>query len=100
MRETKLGRPIKLALFRDVSPGVLNGYESINESHMDSASGYVRLSEYIEITFERLQDEIVIDKYIAALDRAEQQVRLELQQKLDQIAGQRANLLALTHKAE
>lgn len=100
MRETKVNRPVMVALFRDVSPGPINGHESIHEKHMERATDYVRVSEYVEITFPKLQDEIVLDEYIAALDRSERAIRLEFQKKLDEIAGQRASLLALTHKPE
>lgn len=99
-RETKIGKPLKLALFRDIDAGPMNGYETINEKHLEGSDSYVRISEYAEITFQQLKDEIVIDSYIAALDRSERAIRLEFQRKLDDIAGQRANLLALTHKPE
>jgi hypothetical protein len=98
MRNSKVGKPQKMALFRDIGPGPMNGYESPMGDHMENSSSYVRISEYVEITFPQLQDEIVIDKYIAALDRSEREIRLEFQKKLDDIANQRSNLFALTHK--
>lgn len=94
---TKVGKPQKLALFRDISPDAMNGYESVMGEHMEGSSSYVRISEYVEVTFPQLQETVVIDKYIAALDRSERQVRLEFQKKLDDIANQRANLLALAY---
>lgn len=97
MRDT-IGKKIKVAVFRDVEPGPLFGYESIKDESLESLSCYVRTSEYVEVTFEPVKEEIVVDHYLAALDRAEQKARLELQKKLDEIAGQRAQLLALTHK--
>lgn len=99
-RETKIGKPLKIALFRDIDPGPMNGYETFGLQHLENGAGYVRISEYVDVTFPQLKEEIVIDKYIAALDRSERAVRLEFQRKLDDIATQRANLLALTHKPE
>jgi hypothetical protein len=94
-----LGKTVKLAVFRNIEPGgCLDGYETIDGENFERASGYVRTSEYVEITFQKLKDELVIDKYIEALDRSERQIRLDFQKKLDEIAGQRASLLALTHK--
>lgn len=97
MSNSKVGKPQKMALFRDIGPGPLNGYESPMGEHMEGSSSYVRISEYVEIVFPQLKDEIVIDKYIAALDRSEREIRLEFQKKLDDIANQRANLLALAY---
>lgn len=99
MRDT-LGKKIKIAVFRNIEPSSgLNGYESIDsEAYEKYARDNVRISEYIEVEFAPLQDEIVVDGYIAALDRSEREVRMEFQRKLDAIATQRANLLALTHK--
>lgn len=94
-----MGKKLKIAVFRNIEPGCLNGFESIDsEAYEKYSTSTVRISEYVEIEFPQLKDEIVIDKYIDALDRSERQVRLEFQQKLDEIATQRANLLALTHK--
>lgn len=98
MRNT-IGKTIKVAVFRNIEPGgCLDGFETIDTENFEKATGYVRISEYVEIEFPKLKDDLVIDKYIDALDRSERQVRLDFQKKLDEIAAQRANLLALTHK--
>lgn len=94
--ETKLGKPIKLALFREVSSRV--SWETVFPEHMDGSSTYVRISEFAEVTFEKLHDDAVIRGCIDALDRSERQIRLEFQKKLDDLSTQKQNLLALTHK--
>lgn len=93
-----VGKKISVAAFRSIESGGMNGFETIEQKNWEKLDNYVRISEYVEVELPQLQDEIVIDKYIEALDRSERAVRLEFQKKLDEIAGQRANLLALTHK--
>ena len=96
-----IGKKIKVAVFKVVDPASsIVGYESICTSEAERYSSDVRISEYVEVEFLPLKDEIVVDKYIEALDRSERKIRLEFQQKLDDIATQRATLLALTHKPE
>lgn len=97
MRDT-IGKKIKLAVFRNIEPGgCLDGYETIDGENFENATHYVRISEYVEVEFQKLKDELVIDKYINALDRAETQIRLDFQKKLDEISGQRASLMALAY---
>lgn len=94
-----VGKKLKIAVFKDIDPNsCVHGFESIYGDEHEKYSSDVRISEYIKVEFSPLQDEIVIDKYVEALDRSERKVRLEFQKKLDEIATQRANLLALTHK--
>lgn len=94
-----VGKKIKIAVFKDIDPSsCLNGYESIGGAERESYSSDVRISEYVEVEFAKLQDEIVIDKYIDALDRAERKARVDFQKKLDEIMTQRSTLLALAHK--
>jgi hypothetical protein len=93
-----VGKKISVAVFKSIEPSGMSGFETIDQKHWEKMDNYVRISEYVEVEFPQLQDEIVIDKYIEALDRSERAVRLEFQKRLDEIAGQRANLLALTHK--
>lgn len=67
-----IGKKLKVAVFKDIDPSsFLNGYESIYGEEHEGYSSDVRISEYVEVEFQKLQDEIVIDKYIDALDRGE-----------------------------
>lgn len=93
-----VGKKISVAVFKNIESDCMGGFETIDQKHWEKMDNYVRISEYVEVEFPQLQDEIVIDKYIEALDRSERSIRLEFQRKLDELAGQRANLLALTHK--
>jgi hypothetical protein len=93
-----LGKMVKIAVFKDIDPSsLICGYESIYTEEHEKVTSDVRISEYVEVEFSKLQDEIVIDRYIDALDRSERKVRLEFQRKLDEIATQRSNLMALAY---
>jgi len=101
MSRDMVGKKVKVAVFKDIDPNsVISGYESIFSEEHEKYTTDVRISEYIEVEFSPLKDEIVVDKYIDALDRSERKLRLDFQKKLDEIATQRSNLLALTHKPE
>lgn len=93
-----VGKKISVAVFKSIESNGMSGFETIDQKSWEKMDNYVRISEYVDVEFPELQDEIVIDKYLEALNRAEQAARVELQRKLDEIANQRSNLLALTHK--
>lgn len=92
---TRIGKPMKIALFRD--PSLNTGIEFLGDQGSEKYMG-VRVSEYVEVTFQPLNDEAVATNFIAALDIQEQKIRNEFQQKLDNVAEMRRNLLAITHK--
>lgn len=95
MAESKVGKPQKLAIFR--SPTDTLGCELVAGEYMEMG-GYVRMTEYVEVTFPALQDEAIATKMLTALELQESKIRNEFQQKLDGIAELRRNLLALTCK--
>lgn len=61
-------------------------------------AGYVRLSEYVEVTFPALKQEEIAGKLLGALDIKEQKIRENFQKELDALNETRQNLLALTLK--
>lgn len=61
---------------------------------------YVRISEPVEIGFEALTDDSIVQKAVAALDEAERVAINELNAKIASIRQQKASLLALTHTPE
>lgn len=93
--ESKVGRPIKIAIFRALTGSA--SIEIISEDYFER-SGNVRLTEYVEVTFQALKDEAVATKILEALDVQEQNIRQEFQAKLDSLGEIRRNMLALTHK--
>lgn len=98
---SNVGKTIRLAVFRNMEPGCMNGWETVGDCKAyESVGTYVRISEAVEIEFKPLQNDAVIQDALRALDAAELKAREDLQRTLDDIKNQRAQLLSLTHKPE
>jgi len=69
---------------------------TVAESIFDDIEGYVRISEYVDIDFPMLPPSETVEAELAALDKAESKLRMQFQEKLDEIKTSRANLRALT----
>lgn len=63
-------------------------------------SGWVRVSEYVEVEFTPLPASVVVEGQLKQIDAAEQELREKFQQKLNELAEARARLLSLTHEAQ
>lgn len=61
---------------------------------------FTRISEVIEASFTSLNDDEVVQQAVASLDEEERKTLAELNQKLADIRGRKAQLLALTHQPE
>lgn len=94
MLESKVGKPTKIAIFRD--PAISADLEFIGGEPMEKY-GNVRITEYIEVTFQPLQDSVLAGKFLDALDIAEKKIRNEFQAKLDNLETTRRNLLAIAY---
>lgn len=72
------------------------------EQHQDGSDQmpetYVRVSEYLDITFPPRPVEEIVPAQLAVLDATERELRGEFLTKLNALAEQRAKLLALTHQ--
>lgn len=66
------------------------------ETHYAS---YTRVSEPQEVSFAPLANDVAAAQAVAALDEQERQAIAELNKKLMEIRGMKAQLLALTHAA-
>lgn len=64
---------------------------------MEKWSGMIRTTEWEEVTFRPLPAETTIPPQLAALDKAEAELRGRFQEKLNELTNRRASLLALTH---
>lgn len=91
---SKIGKPMKLALFRD--PTDNSGMEYLADSSMEKYMG-IRVTEYAEVTFQPLRQDAFIQEALASLEAQEKTIRMEFQRKLDALTQTRANFLALTH---
>jgi hypothetical protein len=94
----------KVALFQRVGSDSWFSvwYADVEQSDDDAdesqPDGYVRISQYVVVEFPPLEGDVVVEKQLQQLDRAEQEARVELQQKLNQINDVRQKLLALTFR--
>lgn len=84
----------KIALFK-------TSYGSILEAgdYFDDHTDYVRISEYKEIEFTPLSQYAIIEKQCEALDKQEQSVMAEYENKLTDIRRRKSELLAITFNA-
>lgn len=88
---------MKIALFRILVSDSCS-YESIyDEEHAKYTDG-VRISGWIEVEFPARAPEEFVPEQVALLDKAEAELRGKFEQKLHQIAEQRAKLRCLTHQ--
>lgn len=86
---------MKVALFKSTEYSWATPIPS--EETLENCETYVRVSEYAEVDFPPLSNDIVIQQQLDALDRTEQQLRLKFQERLDTINNQRAELQSLTY---
>lgn len=96
----------KVAVFQQVNDGTwlwqpvfwANPDQTDEEADERQPDGYVRLSPYIEIEFQEIDQGTVVEKQLEQLANAENEAREELQRKLSRINEARQNLLALSYK--
>ena len=75
-------------------------YETIDNKHFEKVSGYIRMSEYVDVEFPPLPDEEVIPLEIAALDKERDDELAKHLTKLENIAERKSKLLALPHQEQ
>lgn len=109
-------KPRKVALYMYMS-GTLEGHVWVNEvRYVDYDEHYttlpegqlredhhreaVRISEPIEMKFTAADNEQVVANAVAALDQAERALLDEMNRKIAEIRGRKAQLLSLTHQPE
>lgn len=85
----------KIALFK--SP-----YGTLVEAgdYFDEHTDYVRISEYKEIEFTPLSQSAIIETQCEVLDKQEQSVMAEYENKLTDIRRRKSELLAITFNGE
>ena len=92
---------MKIARYTSMSESGFS-YESIHTEEdgngLESACGYVRLTEFIDVNFVPLQSGEVVEKQVAALDVAETELRNKFQAALNKIEQRREELRAITYQ--
>lgn len=63
-------------------------------------TGYVRISEPVEVSFAAIDDDTVVRNAVEALNEEERRTLDELNKKLSDIRGRKNQLLALTHHTD
>lgn len=61
---------------------------------------FVRVSEPIELVFQPLANDSIVQKAVESIDEAERGLREELNKKIAALRERRSQLLALTHQSE
>lgn len=61
---------------------------------------YTQVSEFVDVEFPPLPVQVVVEGQLKQLDAAEQNLRTQFQEKLNEIATARANLKSLTHETQ
>lgn len=85
----------RLTVFRSVGGLGTEIVFHVGSNDSYTPRGYVRVSEFVEVTFPPLAQDTVIQQQLAVLDEAERKARVDFQQLLDQITNARQQLLAL-----
>jgi hypothetical protein len=90
---------MRIAIFKRI--GTDYAYESIKkeEDAQYASDDFVRITEYIDVSFPPLQDESIIEQSLGVLDKAESQLRNKFQVALNAIEQQRQELRAITFQA-
>lgn len=92
---------MKIALFQDIQLNDITpvlhqpNYGTDEERENYTVTGYVRISEWIDIEFPPLSTDEVIQSQLKVIDEAEQEARRRFNEQLERFNGMRANLLAL-----
>lgn len=94
---------MKIAQFKTGFAGGGNFTTLADESSGEASvkySGWVRISEYVEVEFPSLATQVVVEGQLKQLDAAEAELRTKFQGKLNELANERAKLLSLTHESQ
>jgi hypothetical protein len=83
----------KIAIFQATDSDFMTTWEE----RMETASGYVRVTEYADITFSPRAPEEITEALVVTLDLEADAIRNEAIQKLERIAKKKAEALCLTY---
>ena len=93
MSETKTK---KIALFRSVGD---YDFETLGEEYMDENEGYVRISEFVDMTFTLKPASAYIGKQIEVLNKMKSELRVQTAEKLASIDERLGKLTAITDQS-
>lgn len=90
---------MRIAAFK-TSIGTIDYCSQKTGELMSEGHRWVRTTEYVDVEFPPLPPEIVVEGQLKQLDAAEAELRKKFQEKLNQLADERAKLLSLTHESQ
>jgi hypothetical protein len=93
-KQNPLEKTYAVALFQSIECGYVTVWD-VKESMI---SGYVRISEPVQMRFQPLSQEEVLQSAVAAFDAEERKAREECNKRVAQIRERKAQLLALTYQ--
>ena len=87
---------MKIAKFKRLGE---NSFETIldDSSPLANFDSYIRLTEWLDVEFQSLNDDAIVEKQLNALDKAETELRGKFQGALNEIERQRQDLRAITY---
>jgi hypothetical protein len=89
-----------VALYQDPKYGSVYVGTYFGEKDPQYHSGDIRLSAPLEVRFNSLPNDEMVQGAVKALDEAATQVRLEMQRQLDEIAERKSQLLSITFQPD
>jgi hypothetical protein len=93
-------QPITLKIARFKRIGDSYSYETVAGEELEDSDSFVRISEYVEITFQPMQNDEQIQAHVKVLDKLRETTVIKFSKSLAEIDSQKAELLALTYQSE
>ena len=84
---------MKIAKFKNIK----FNFEAVSERDLDCNSEYVRLTEYVDVEFTPLSNEVVILKEIEVLEKLKERTKAEARATVTKINHKIGKLIALPH---
>lgn len=81
----------RIALFQNIQ----SRHISEGGEYMEGFDGYVRISEYVDVTFPPRQAESIAEDALSQLDKAANEVKAKAQEALEKIADARSEYLMI-----
>lgn len=84
---------MKIAKFKSIE----FGHHIFTDEGFEECDGYLRISEYIDVDFQPLENKEIIVKHVDALKDMKKKIQADTEVKLVEIDRKIGDLLALTH---
>jgi hypothetical protein len=82
---------MKIAIFKNIE----YEFESVSGESSEGREGYVRITEYIDVEFERLEDKEIVEKQVDCLREVKKKIQAETEVKIGEVDRRIGELLSL-----